>query len=120
MTLSGVTSIDEWVTFLRSFPCLAIISGFTPGDIPGVGTFYDFFNRLYLMDKEKSRTKGKTRFKRKPKKKRSGRSYEGVIKKLLERTIREDLKQKAKGSSYVEPDYLLQRSVLLASQQDQK
>ncbi len=39
MTLSGVPSIDEWVAFLRSFPSLAIISGFTPEDTPGVGTF---------------------------------------------------------------------------------
>jgi len=53
MVLSGVTSIDEWVAFLRSFPSLAIISGFTPEDTPGVGTFYDFFDRLYLMEKER-------------------------------------------------------------------
>jgi hypothetical protein len=61
-SLLGVTSIDEWVTFLRNFPSLAIISGFTPEDTPGVGTFYDFFDRLYLMDKDKSCAKGKTKF----------------------------------------------------------
>ena len=45
MVLLGITSIDEWVAFLKSFPSLAIISGFTPGDTPGVGSFYDFFDR---------------------------------------------------------------------------
>ena len=60
MVLLGVTFIDEWVAFLRSFPSLAIISGFTPGDTPGVGSFYNFFDRLYVM--EKSASKAKTRF----------------------------------------------------------
>ena len=82
MTLLGITSIDEWVNFLRSFPSLAIISGFLPEDIPGALTFYDFFNKLYLMDKDRPLAKGKTRFRRKPKKKKQNRSYEGVIKKL--------------------------------------
>ena len=109
MTLLGITSIDEWIEFLRSFPFLAIISGFLPEDIPGVGTFYDFFNKLYLMDKDKSFAKGKTRFKRKPKKKRTGRNYEGVIRKLIDRAIRENTRKKAKGLSYREPDYLLQK-----------
>jgi len=109
MTLLGITSIDEWVNFLRSFPSLAIISGFLPEDTPGVGTFYDFFNKLYLMEKNKSLAKGKTRFKRKPKKKRTGRNYEGVIKKLTDRAIREDTKRKLGKSSYKQPDYLLQK-----------
>jgi len=109
MTLLGITSIDEWVEFLRSFPSLAIISGFSPCDIPGVGTFYDFFRKLYLMDKDKSLSKGKTCFKRKPKKKRASRTCEGVIKKLVEKAIREESKKKSKGLSYREPDYLLQK-----------
>ncbi len=67
MTELGITSIDEWIEFLGSFPSLAIISGFTPGDIPGIGTFYDFLKKLYLMDKDKSSAKGKTKFTRKPK-----------------------------------------------------
>lgn len=47
MTELGIIQIDEWVNFLRSFPSPAIISGFLPEDIPGVGTFYDFFDKLY-------------------------------------------------------------------------
>lgn len=119
MVLSGVTSIDEWVAFLRSFPCLAIISGFTPEDIPGVGTFYEFFDRLYLMDKNKSKAKGKTRFKRKPKKSKEQEKKEkyvpehkhkDVIQRLVNRVMREDSKQQKRSkSSYKAPDYLLQR-----------
>jgi len=74
MTLLGITSIDEWIQFLRSFSSLAMISRFLPCDIPGIGTFYDLFNKLYLMDKDKSLAKGKTRFKGKPKKKRVSRN----------------------------------------------
>lgn len=46
------------VTFLS----LAVVNGFTSGDIPGIGTLYDFFHRLYFMDKKKSKAKGKQDF----------------------------------------------------------
>jgi hypothetical protein len=46
MVLAGVTQIDVWVERLRSEPFYAIVSGFRPGDTPGVGTFYDFQDRL--------------------------------------------------------------------------
>jgi hypothetical protein len=36
--------ITEWVNELYRVPLYAIISGFEPSDIPGVGTFYDFFH----------------------------------------------------------------------------
>lgn len=118
MTLLGVTSIDESVAFLRSFPSLAIISGFLPGDTPGVGTFYDFFDRLYLMDQDKSKAKGKTRFKRKPRKSKEQEkgedafpehNHKGVIKRLVDRAIRESLRKENESSSYEAPDYLLQK-----------
>lgn len=41
------TSVTRWVDLLRRCDLYAILSGFTPGDVPGVGTFYDFFNRLW-------------------------------------------------------------------------
>ena len=44
-------SITEWVNQLQLVPAYAIISGFDPGDTPGVGTFYDFFSRLWLSRK---------------------------------------------------------------------
>jgi len=119
MELSGITSIDEWIALLRSFPSLAIISGFTPEDTPpGVGTFYDFFDRLYLMDKDKSKAKGKTRFRRKPRKSKEQEkeedafpehNHKGVIKRLVDRAIRESLRKENESSSYEAPDYLLQK-----------
>ena len=41
------TTITRWVTQLRVSPILAIICGFDPGHVPGVGTFYDFMSRLW-------------------------------------------------------------------------
>lgn len=46
MLLRGVTSITTWVDTLRGSPLLAVLTGFDPDDIPGVGTIYDFKNRL--------------------------------------------------------------------------
>ena len=42
-----VTSITVWCRMLRETPLYAILSGFTFGDTPGVGTFYDFFSRIW-------------------------------------------------------------------------
>ena len=45
-----VTSITEWAAQLKINPLYAILSGFEPGNTPGVGTFYDFINRLWNFD----------------------------------------------------------------------
>lgn len=45
-----VTSITRWVTMMRECPLYAILSGFSFGDTPGIGTFYDFFSRLWESD----------------------------------------------------------------------
>ena len=45
-----VTSITQWVDILRTQPLYAVISGFEPNDVPRVGTFYDFINRLWKLD----------------------------------------------------------------------
>lgn len=47
MRVLKVVSLDVWVKQMRSFPLWAILSGFPPGDVPGVGTFYDFAARLW-------------------------------------------------------------------------
>ena len=39
--------ITEWINEMQRIPYYAILSGFEPGDFPGVGTFYDFFKRLW-------------------------------------------------------------------------
>ena len=45
-----VTSFTEWSRQLRINPLFAIVSGFSPSDTPGTGTFYDFNARLWLSD----------------------------------------------------------------------
>jgi hypothetical protein len=46
MMLCGITSFDVWVQMMRDDPFYALISGFAPNDVPGVGTFYGFQDRL--------------------------------------------------------------------------
>jgi len=55
MMLCGETSFDEWVKLMRDEPFYALLSGFDPNDVPGVGTFYDFQDRL-LQRSRQSRT----------------------------------------------------------------
>lgn len=42
-----ITSITRWAALLKENPLYAILSGFSFGDVPGIGTFYDFFSRLW-------------------------------------------------------------------------
>jgi hypothetical protein len=46
MMLCGITSFTVWVGMMRDDRLHAIISGFHPDDTPGIGTFYDFQDRL--------------------------------------------------------------------------
>ena len=46
MVECGKTSFDEWVAQMRDEEYYALISGFAPSRVPGVGTFYDFQDRL--------------------------------------------------------------------------
>ena len=43
-----VTSITVWCRMLKETPLYAILSDFSFGDTPGVGTFYDFFSRIWM------------------------------------------------------------------------
>lgn len=45
-----VTSITDWAAQLKINPLYAIASGFEFGNTPGIGTFYDFFRRLWNSD----------------------------------------------------------------------
>ena len=45
-----VTSLTSWVNALRQNHLYAILSGFSVGDTPGIGTFYDFLKRLWMSD----------------------------------------------------------------------
>lgn len=50
MLLCSFTSIDAWVACMREQPFYALLSGFAPAHVPGVGTFYDFMDRLLGLD----------------------------------------------------------------------
>lgn len=54
MTHLRIHSITNWVKKLRTDRVLAIICGFDPDDIPGVGTFYDFLSRFWVSNNEPS------------------------------------------------------------------
>ena len=45
-----VFSITSWAAQLKINPLYAVLSGFDAGDTPGVGTFYDFMDRLWDSD----------------------------------------------------------------------
>jgi len=68
MTMVKETSITKWVERLKDNKVYAILSGFEPGDLPGVGTFYDFLDRLVFADREEKRRQRNRRkkFRRKP------------------------------------------------------
>lgn len=66
------TSITAWVSELKTNPLYAILSGFTPGDVPGVGTFYDFLGRIWNSDSNNLSPKERYKKKKTPKGKKHG------------------------------------------------
>jgi len=90
-----VFSAPLWVEKLRSDDILAVLSGFKPGNTPGVGTFYDFLDRFWLEDKEiqLNRKKQLRSPVRKPRKKpKSGEKqppkHPDVVNKLCKRAMK--------------------------------
>lgn len=47
-----IPSFTLWSQELKMNPIAAILSGFSPDDTPGVGTFYDFIDRLWMSDRD--------------------------------------------------------------------
>lgn len=85
-------SIDAWVDKMRSTPIFAILSGFLPDNVPGVGTFYDFINRLWLSSSAHLARKVRKPRQHKPKKgkKKGDKSplkRPGAVKRLVDRYI---------------------------------
>jgi len=81
--------ITDWVREMHRVPLYAILSGFPPGDIPGVGTFYDFFPRLWAAERKHftAKVKSARSRKRKPKKGKKGEkapAKPGRVKRLVE------------------------------------
>ena len=105
MTLTGETSFSKWVDILRADPFYAIVSGFLPASfskphcedvtadpIPGVGTFYDFMDRLIQQERVLARSKLR-KLKRKPKKKQKKNekmvsSKPGAVDRVVKRILK--------------------------------
>jgi len=96
MTMVKETSITEWVNKLNDNKVYAILSGFDPNNTPGVGTFYDFIDRLTnngdrrLRQQQRNRRK---KFKRKPTKKLKKNEklppkHPNIVHKLVQRIIK--------------------------------
>ena len=85
--------ITKWVDQLYRVPLYAILCGFEPGDIPGIGTFYDFFDRIWGY--QNSNSKSSIKLKRKKKRKKKLKKGEkqplkkpGIVKRLVERYLK--------------------------------
>lgn len=91
-----VTSITQWCRMLRETPLYAILSGFPAPDTPGVGTFYDFFSRVWQDSKPNRSSKERFPKLKVPKGKKKGDKtpYDasGIAAKLLPLLARWDLK----------------------------
>ena len=89
--------VTEWINEMKRIPYYAILSGFEPGDIPGVGTFYDFFKRLWKASGNNLKPKRQNKRKRKPKKGKKGEkaptTTPGKVKRLVEWVIRHAAKK---------------------------
>ncbi|MCP4693904.1 MAG: hypothetical protein GY859_38065, partial [Desulfobacterales bacterium] len=46
MTLRRESSVTKWVAETRSSSLPAVLTGFGPDETPGIGTYYDFFDRI--------------------------------------------------------------------------
>lgn len=85
--------LTEWINIMKRTPIYAILSGFSPQSVPGVGTFYDFFRRLWPAVDKNIRPKRQKSRKGKPKKgKKKGEkaptTTPGRVKQLVDWMIR--------------------------------
>jgi hypothetical protein len=94
MMLCQVTNFDEWVALMHDDPFHALISGFDPQDVPGVGTFYDFQDRL-LQRPRQSRTSQRRPYRRRDqrdkadqhKDKNDLRPHKDIVNRLADRIL---------------------------------
>lgn len=108
MMLCDVTSIDIWVERMRERPFYAIISGFDPQQVPGVGTFYDFMDRLLGLDEKKikhlyrpSRRRQQTKKDKQASKdkNRDTPKHQGIVARLAEHFLRQTTLPPSEGDS---------------------
>jgi hypothetical protein len=94
MIQCGVASVDVWVPMMHDDSFYAILSGFDPDDIPGVGTFYDFQDRL-LKRLRQTRTLQRPPFRRRTRRdkaehhkdKNDLRPHQGIVNRLVNRLL---------------------------------
>jgi hypothetical protein len=94
MLLCGQTSFDEWVKLMRDEPFYALISGFDPTDVPGVGTFYDFQDRLLHRPRQPRTRRQRPHYRRQQRDqaaeqrdKNDVRPHQNIINRLVERIL---------------------------------
>ncbi|WP_339063182.1 hypothetical protein [Tepidibacillus marianensis] len=87
-----ITSVDQWVYTMRTVPVYAILSGFHPDSTPGVGTYYDFFKRLWLNESPHLTNRDKRKIKKPKKKGKKNEKMEPrnplITEKLVNRALR--------------------------------
>ncbi len=85
------------MNIMKRTPIYAILSGFAFDDLPGVGTFYDFFKRLWPTVDKHIKPKRQRKRKAKQKKGKKGEkapiSKPGRVKRLVEWMLRHDTSQ---------------------------
>ena len=91
MSLLQYCSITKWVAFLKANAILCCAIGVSRENVPGVGSHYDFINRLWLENPEieQNRQDSLHPFKSKPRKKLGKNQkqlprHPGIIKKLAD------------------------------------
>lgn len=90
----GVTSFDIWGQMMHDDPFYALISGFHPEDVPGVGTFYDFQDRLVQRLRQPRTTPRRPHRRREQqdkadqhKDKNDLRPHQGIVNRLVDRIL---------------------------------
>ncbi|SDI74219.1 transposase [Natribacillus halophilus] len=64
--------ITKWIDEMKRTPIYAILSGFSPDDLPGVGTFYEFIEQRIWPEVDKNMKPKKQKPKKKGKKGKKG------------------------------------------------
>lgn len=80
--------ITEWINEMKRTPIYAVLSGFLFDDLPGVGTFYDFFDRLWPAVDKHIKPKKQRRRKSKAKKGKKGQKAPTTTPGTVERLVK--------------------------------
>lgn len=95
MVKQRISSVDDWVRQLRTMPIYAILNGFAPDATPGVGTFYDFFKRLWLASSAHLTGRNKRKLKKPRKKGKKNEKMAPRNPKITEKLVNRALREKS-------------------------